>query len=290
MDSFQVRLNRMLNSKNFLNGIIAYQRIDSTTPNQSGFGFIDHSLQSGQRETGSWRHVFTRQVTGLFTAEFTRFARTLTPNFANVENISGEAGITGNDQTPLNWGPPSLNFSGGSGIAGVSDQQDSLVRNQTLSLTPQLLWFHRPHNVTVQMDFRRQQFNTLGQSNARGSFGFTGAGTGLVQNGALVPGTGYDFADFLLGKMCIRDSFRSQFQEKDMWFSSNDLHVAPLLEVILSQANAQGVYLSLIHICWYRCCRYRQTRHGDDRDDDGRRRSLAPGPGRSGVGRSARRC
>ena len=48
-------------------------------------------------------------------------------------------------------------------------------------------------------DFRRIQLNTQTDSNPRGSFVFTGALTSQFVNGAAVPGTGYDFADFLLG-------------------------------------------------------------------------------------------
>ncbi len=51
------------------------------------------------------------------------------PNFENRENVSGDAGITGNDQDPADWGPPALGFS--SGIAGLSDVNSSFDRNRT---------------------------------------------------------------------------------------------------------------------------------------------------------------
>jgi len=35
------------------------------------------------------------------------------------------------------------------------------------------MWLRRPHNFTFGGDYRRQQFNLLGQQNARGSFTFT---------------------------------------------------------------------------------------------------------------------
>ena len=51
--------------------------------------------------------------------QFSRLRTQVTTNFENRINISGEAGITGNNQDPANWGPPTLIFS--SGIASLSD-------------------------------------------------------------------------------------------------------------------------------------------------------------------------
>jgi outer membrane receptor protein involved in Fe transport len=108
------------------------------------------------------------------------------PNFANRTNISGEAGITGNNQDPTNWGPPTLIFS--SGIASLSDAESSFNRNQTDAVSSSAIWNHGRHNVTLGGDFRRQEFNYLAQSNPRGTFTFTGVATGAS-----------DFADFLTG-------------------------------------------------------------------------------------------
>jgi hypothetical protein len=214
-DNFQVRLSRMLNTKNFVNGLIGYSRTRSQ--NESQFLFVDHTESTGIHTNEAWRHIFSRQFTGVLTFDYSRLAQTTTPNFANKENIAGEAGILGDDQTPLNWGPPSLGFSGGSGIAGLGDGNESLVRNQTIIVTPQFLWFRRPHNYSFQFDYKRQQFNNVGESNARGGFGFTGQATGLFNNGVFVPGTGYDFADFLLG---VPDTASIAYGNADKYFRS----------------------------------------------------------------------
>jgi hypothetical protein len=42
------------------------------------------------------------------TANFSRLSTHNTPYFANGANVSAEAGITGNNQEPVNWGPPAL--------------------------------------------------------------------------------------------------------------------------------------------------------------------------------------
>ena len=125
-DSVQSRLSKTLNAKISF-GTFAFQRTDSTTPNL--FGFHDATGQSGIDTTVNYMRRFNPRIFGTLKFEFSRQSIRLTPNFANRENVSGEAGITGNNQDPLNWGPPGLNFA--SGIAGLSDAQQSLTRNQT---------------------------------------------------------------------------------------------------------------------------------------------------------------
>ncbi len=151
-----------------------------------------------------------------FGVQYSRSAVRLTPFFANRRNVSAEAGITGNNQEPENWGPPSLNFS--SGIAGLSDAQQSFTRNQTSGVSYTGTWMREPHTFTFGADFRRQQFNYLSQQDARGSFTFTGAATQQVVNGVPVAGTGSDFADFLLG---IPDTASIAFGNADKYFRSS---------------------------------------------------------------------
>ena len=45
--------------------------------------------------------------------QLNRVATESTPYFSNRTNVSGDAGIAGNNQDPVNWGPPNLIFSGG---------------------------------------------------------------------------------------------------------------------------------------------------------------------------------
>jgi hypothetical protein len=215
IDQMQARANRMLNSKNFVNGNFGYQRMHSLQP--SIFGFTDTTQMSGLLVNGVYRRIFSTRFNGSLTYNYSRSATLLTPFFANRENVSGEAGITGNDQSPLNYGPPTLSFLS-SGITGLSDASESFTRNQTSALGYSGLWMPRPHNITFGADFRRQEFNYLSQTNPRGMFNFTGAATGQVVNGSLVPGTGSDFADFLLG---VPDTASIAFGNADKYLRSN---------------------------------------------------------------------
>src|SRR6202795_182749 len=99
--------------------------------------------------------VFRRFSQRLFSTvkyDFSRLSTRVTPNFATRENVSGVAGISGNNQDPLTWGPPSLAFSGG--IAGLSDAQQSFTRNQTSALSNATFWNHAGHNLKFGGDLR----------------------------------------------------------------------------------------------------------------------------------------
>src|SRR5439155_7956578 len=80
-----------------------------------------------------------------------------------------------------------------------------------------LCWGRRSHNIQTGGDARHQQFNSIAQQNARGTFGFTGAATQVISGGVPAPGTGSDFADFLLG---VPDTSAIAFGNADKYFRS----------------------------------------------------------------------
>ena len=231
-DDVQGRANKMLNRKHFVNGSFAYRNARSSGPNV--FGFDDTGNTTGFNANANWRYMASQRLNFSLGYQFSRMTMRTTPYFANRQNVSGEAGITGNNQEPGNWGPPNLSFS--SGIAGLSDAALSLTRNQTSGVSFTGFWMRRPHNITFGADFRRQQFNLLGQQNARGNFTFTGAATGS------------DFADFLLG---VPDTSAIAFGTADKYFRAvsydayftDDWRVSPGLTI---NAGARWEYNSPI--------------------------------------------
>ena len=202
-DSLQSRVNKQVGRKDQLFGLLAFQSTRSNSP--SVFGFLDSTRSLGLNTNANWRHSITPRLYLTLGAQFSRYAITTTPFFANRQNISGLAGITGNLQDPANWGPPSLNFA--SGIASLTDAQYASNRNQTTGTSAEVFYSHRAHNFTSGMDFKRQQFNVLSQQDPRGTFSFTGASTG-----------GSDFGGFLLG---IPDASSIAFGNADKYFRSN---------------------------------------------------------------------
>jgi hypothetical protein len=190
------RISETINAKNQVSGNFAWQSSNSSTPNL--FDFIDTTKMTGINTGVQWNyHITTRLISNL-RYNFSRSATNRTPFFANSENVSAEAGISGNDQAAQFWGPPSLSFS--SGIYGLSDGAYQINHNNTNSAGESFIWVRGAHNVTFGGDVRRLDFNQIAQQNARGSFTFTGGMTGLAgSDGQAVSGTGFDFADFLLG-------------------------------------------------------------------------------------------
>ena len=201
-NGIQTRINKTIDQKNQAYGVFAWQTSENT--NENLFGFVDATAVTGYNATLNFSHRFGSKFFAHFQYQFSRYSVTTTPFFANRENISGQAGITGNNQAPINWGPPQLSFS--SGIASLADAQDSAVHNQTGAFTYDTYWSHRSHNVTWGADYKRQQFNNISQQNPRGSFYFNGAATGN------------DFQDFLLG---IPDTSSIAYGNADKYFRSS---------------------------------------------------------------------
>jgi trimeric autotransporter adhesin len=187
MDQMQLRMNKSIDQKDQLSGQFAFSSTRQSTPNL--FDFTDTTDILGLKTSVSWVRRFTPRFFSTLTISWNRQGTTVRPFFEDRENISGNAGITGNNQQPINWGPPSLTFA--DGISTLSDAQASVNKNQTGSVGDQLYWTRGKHNVTFGGDITRQQFNYLTQQDPRGTFTFTGAAAG---------GLGQDaFADFLLG-------------------------------------------------------------------------------------------
>jgi outer membrane receptor protein involved in Fe transport len=208
-DALQSRLSKSIGQRDQLSGGFAFQSTRTDSPNL--FGFLDRSDALGSNTNINWSHRFSRRVAINIGYRFSRLATRTTPFWQDRANVSGDAGIAGNNQDPVNWGPPSLNFS--SGLAGLSDGQSSSDRNQTNALSYSLSWNHNRHNFTFGGDFRRQEFNYLSQQDPRGALAFTGAATAGQSGGVSVGGS--DLADFLLG---VPDTSTVAFGNADKYF------------------------------------------------------------------------
>ena len=141
------------------------------------------------------------KLTNSLRFDFNR-SRTRTHNlYAFNNDITSTLGITGVSSNPFDWGLPGLSFTNFASLQDINPH--GLVRNQTYTLSDYLGRNHGKHTWRWGGDFRFVQLNTEASSNARVLSIFTGANTSEIEsvNGSptSVPGTGYDFADFLLG-------------------------------------------------------------------------------------------
>src|SRR4029079_1830376 len=78
------------------------------------FGFSDAIRSSSTSIPLTWVHRFTSRISSNVRYQCSRTAIQTLPYFGNKIDVSGNAGITGNDRDQQNWGPPALSFAGGS--------------------------------------------------------------------------------------------------------------------------------------------------------------------------------
>ncbi|MGP8247647.1 MAG: carboxypeptidase regulatory-like domain-containing protein [Bryobacteraceae bacterium] len=195
-NSVGLRLGGPITTKDRISFNEQYSGNSSTS--QQLFGFKDTTAGYGMSSTAQWAHSFRPRLNNTVNVAFSRSVSDLTPYFAYKTNVAGELGIAGPDETPLDWGPPSLSFTN---FGSLSDSSASQSRSQTLNATDSLTYtVQRRHNLQFGFGYRKLDQDPISYANSRGSFSFSGALTsGYDAGGAILPNSGFDFADFLLG-------------------------------------------------------------------------------------------
>ena len=133
------------------------------------------------------------------TVNFTHANTQTTNAFSGVDNVAGAAGINYPGlaaPNPLNWGVPNLSFTNFTSVRMPA----AGVRNDD-RLTLSYVWRHPTpkHQLRFGGDYRLDNSIAQINSNARGSYTYTGL---YSSGGAPITGPssgGLDFADFLLG-------------------------------------------------------------------------------------------
>jgi hypothetical protein len=166
-----------------INAMFIYNNIRSSVLNPfPGLG----GKQSTQNYNVNLGHT---AVKGLFlnSMRFTynRSGNNTTNNFTNSNNIESQLGINGVSQRPADFGLPNINLS--PEFSSLQDLTPVLRTAQTYTISDSMSLTRGKHGWTWGGDFRRQLIDTSNATNARGTFIFNGAATGLP------------LADFLLG-------------------------------------------------------------------------------------------
>ena len=187
------RLDKTLGRRDELYGSFNFQSTRGSVTDL--FGFTDKTDTLGINTNINWSHRLNPHRFLYASYRFSRLRTQIVPYFDNRQNISGDAGIMGNNQDPTNWGPPALTFS--SGITPLSDDQSAFNRNRTDAFSGSIGIYHGLHNITIGGDLRKQQYNDFFQQDPRGTFTFTGAATQSTSTS--VTNSGSDLADFLIG-------------------------------------------------------------------------------------------
>jgi hypothetical protein len=194
-DNIMVRIGQQINSKNSLNVMYGF-----TSGRSQGVGnfptLTTRTSSRGQNVSLSASHTFNPHLVNTLSVNFNRMRSSTLNAFAYNEDIAAQLGIEGVSTNPFDWGIPAIGFTN---FGGLNDTLPRLTRPQTFRTNDVLIWNHGKHNVHLGVELRRVQQNTMTDPNARGTFSFTGYNTSEFSGGFPVPGTGFDFADFLLG-------------------------------------------------------------------------------------------
>ncbi len=190
-----VRVNRNLNTKNRVDVNSNFQWRDSNSAQP--WGFRDSTVGLGMNISLGFTHNFSRTMITNSRLNFSRNRSETVPFFAYGEDVARSLGIRGVSNNPINFGPPNLSFTN---FGGLSDASPLLRRDQTIGFTQGVTYVKGTHNLAFGGEYRRMQLNNRTDQNARGSFNFSGTATSAFDaNGQPVNGTGFDFADYLLG-------------------------------------------------------------------------------------------
>ena len=245
-DQLLSRLDKTLGRRDELYGRFSFDSMRASNANL--FGFNDTTNMLGVNTSVNWSHRFNQRLFVYGGYRFSRFRTEVMPFFAGRDNVSGAAGIAGNNQESTYWGPPTLVFSGGT--SSLDDGESSFNRSRTDAFSTSAAIYHGRHNVTLGGDLRKQQINDLFQQNPRGTFTFTGAATQGTSNSS--PTGGSDLADFLLG---VPDTGAIAFGNADKYlrqpvydlYFADDWRALPTLTINAGMRWEYGAPMTEIH-------------------------------------------
>jgi hypothetical protein len=178
----QARITQPSSRRTQWRGNFTYQKTSTEAANL--FGFVDEGRLSGIDTGVTWARRFSPRLSMRAAYQFTRTTRDTVPYFANRANVSGEAGIVGNAQDPLNWGPPSLAFTSIEALTGASYALERTIKH---AWSAESVLHRGRHAITLGGDVRRNAVDLQTPQDPRGTFSFDGSTSGA------------DLADFLLG-------------------------------------------------------------------------------------------
>lgn len=213
-DNVGLRIQRNITAKDRLSANVQYQRRNGNTAQP--FGYSDATDGYGLNTRLQWTRNYSATIISNTGVTFNRNYNRILPFFSTLPNIAAELGIAGTSTNPLDYGPPTLNFTN---FATLSDSNPTLTRNQTQGVTESVSMLKHNHSITLGFGFTRSDLNSRTDPNARGTFNFTGQATSsTTAAGQPVTGTGYDLADFLFG---LPQSSTIQYSENAYYFRQN---------------------------------------------------------------------
>ena len=193
--------------------------------NVNPFTFRDETKGDGSNSSIAWTKNLSSRMFSNFTIGFNRNYSQTVPYFETLGlNAESQLGIAGASKDPRNAGPPTLNFTNYGSLTDGNPTQSAV---NTLNLSESFTYRRGKHNWGWGGSWSKAMTNTLTDSNGRGTFTFSGLSTSAFDaKGQPIKGTGWDFADFLLGRpdsSSIRYGASSQYyRSQTMSFYGQD--------------------------------------------------------------------
>ena len=244
-DNFSVRLSRTLTKKDRVSGSFNMQRRSGS--NTQLFGFQDTSSGNGISSDITLTHNIVSGMYMTTRLNFSRNTNDMLPYFAYGTDYARQLGIAGTSADPRNFGPPNLSFTN---FGGLTDGSPSVNHSQSAGINQGFTRIKGKQTITVGFEYRRMDTNTISDSNARGSYTFSGLSTsGFDSLGFPLANTGFDFADYLLGRP---QSSSIRYGSSDVYFRSSaynaysqyDVRLLPSLSI---NAGLRYEYLTPLH-------------------------------------------
>ncbi len=193
--SLNTRFNTTLAPRDTLAVTYNFQERNSAT--YQTFGCCDNVLGYGNNANINWRHRFGARNFNSVTLSFNRNTTAITPFFANGTNVAAGLGIQGTSPNPIDYGPPALQFTN---FSTLNDSTPTTSAIWSYGVGDTFQYRKGKHNWSFGGGYNHYFNNTTTDANGRGTFEFSGLSTaGYTSGGLPISGTGYDFADFLLG-------------------------------------------------------------------------------------------
>ncbi len=215
-DNLGIRFQRSITKADRLSVNFQYQRRDGTTAQP--FGYSDTTQGYGLTSQVQWTRNLSSTAINNFQIRFNRNYNQIVPYFSLLPDVASQLGIPGVSSNPLNFGPPTLNFTN---FGSLSDSTATLSRNQSQGASDSVNLLRGTHSISLGAGYTRADLSARTDPNGRGTFNFTGVATSVVQNSQVQQGSGYDLADFLLG---YPQSSSIQYSQFSNYFLQNQFN------------------------------------------------------------------
>jgi hypothetical protein len=195
-DRFNARVTHTISPK--LSASVVYNLSDSHSHSYNDFPSLEGNSDTlGQSAQVGLTQNWSKEMINSSTLYFTRSRSQSLNLFSNTDDAAAALGIGGVSTDPLFYGLPTIGLTN---FTSVSTPAPSLQRSQTWRFVNSLQILKPKHTVTLGYEMRRVDQDSLSDPTPNGAFTFDGLLTSQLNgSGQQVAGTGYDFADFLLG-------------------------------------------------------------------------------------------